>query len=143
MASRHALWRLTLYIAMAGIAAINPAFAQTGGYSRPFLDALNEACWSGPLEAPQRDPSIRRALVRVYLVNPTADDLNQVCVYDLTCGEVAFSGRIERGDRQVVTICPNSHRRGGILVLDPFGQVSEYTGLASPATILLRPPGNR
>lgn len=143
MASRHAHWRITLCIAMAGIVTINPAFAQTGDYSRPFLDAVNEACWNGPLEPPRRDPLVRRALVRVYLANQTADDLNQVCVYDLICGEVVFSGRIRRGDRQTVTICPNSRRRGGILILDPFGRVTEYTGLASPATIQLQPAGHR
>lgn len=143
MALRHALWRLSLCIVLIGIATANPGIGQTGGYSRPFLDTLNETCWNGSAVSPQRDPSVRRALVRVYLANPTDDDLSQICVYDVTCGEVVFSGRIRRGSRRALTICPDSRRRGGILILDPFGRLAEYRNLSSPATIQLRTLGSR
>ncbi len=143
MAMRHVFRVVSLGAVLLGIAAADPGFAQTGGYSRPFLDVLNETCWNGSAVSPQRDPSVRRALVRVYLANPTDSDLSQICVYDLTCGEVVFSGRIQRGSRRSLTICPDSSRRGGILVLDPFGRLAEYRDLASPATIQLRTLGRR
>lgn len=143
MAMRHALRVLSLCIVLACMAPAKPGFAQSGAYSRPFLDALNETCWKGSVVSPRRDPSIRRALVRVYLANPTDNDLSQICVYDLTCGEVVFSGRIRRGSRRALTICPDSNRRGGILIIDPFGRLAEYRDLASPATIQLRTLGSR
>ena len=142
MAMRHALRVLSLGIVLACMATAKPGFAQTGAYSRPFLDTLNETCWNGPAP-PQRDPSVRRAMVRVYLANPTDNDLSRICVYDLTCGEVVFSGRIRRGSRKALAICPDSDRRGGILILDPFGRLAEYRDLASPATIQLRTLGSR
>ena len=112
-----------------------PAEAQ--GYSSQFLDVLNAACFSDqPTRQPDAQPRTRRR-VRVILANSRNNDLSQICAYDLTCGEVAFSGRIERSRRVSFSVCSDSRGRGHILLLDLFGTLLERRNLQSPATIHL------
>ena len=113
----------------------SPAKAQS--YSSGFLDVLNEACFAAEVP-PQRGGSIgRRGQVRVELANSTRSDISRVCVYDLTCGRVVFSGPVIRSKRVAFTVCSNSRARGQVLLLDPFGTLIERNDLASPATIQL------
>lgn len=112
-----------------------PAEAQ--GYSSQFLDVLNEACFSDLATGqPNSQPQTQRR-VRVILANSRSNDISQICAYDLVCGEVAFSGRIERSRRVSFSVCSDSRRRGHILLLDPFGTLLEHGDLQSPATIQL------
>ena len=73
----------------------------------------------------------------MILANSRSNDLSQICAYDLTCGEVVFSGRIERSRRVAFSVCADSRVRGHILLLDPFGTLVEHRNLRSPATIQL------
>ena len=73
----------------------------------------------------------------MILANSRSNDLSHICAYDLTCGEVAFSGRIERSRRVSFSVCSDSRGRGHILLLDLFGTLLEHRNLQSPATIQL------
>ena len=112
-----------------------PAGAQR--FSSQFLDVLNEACFADPAPHQQNGQNRFRSRVRVILANSRSNDLSQICAYDLTCGEVAFSGRIERSRRVNFTVCADSRGRGHIVLLDPFGTIVERRNLQSPATIQL------
>ncbi len=139
---RRTLLGLSLCVVSVSVIPIGSGLAQSGQYSRPFLEILNEACWfASPV--PQRRDQPPQPLVRLYLHNPSADDLFQVCVYDLTCGEVVFSGRIPQRSRQSVSVCSDSRAQGHILLLDAFGHIFERRNLKSPATIQLRTKGRR
>ncbi len=127
---------LLLALACLCLAALSSDPAQAQRFSSQFLDVLNEACFADP--APQQNGQNRfRSRVRVILANSRRNDLSQVCAYDLTCGEVAFSGRIERSRRVNFTVCADSRGRGHIVLLDPFGTIVERRDLQSPATIQL------
>ena len=120
-----------------GLATLVPGPAQAQSYSSQFLDVLNEACFSDrETRHPDGQPRTRRR-IRVILANSRSNDLSQICAYDLTCGEVVFSGRIERSRRVAFTVCADSRVRGHILLLDPFGTLVEQRDLQSPATIQL------
>ena len=109
--------------------------AQAQSYSSQFLDVLNAACFSD--QTLRSDQPRTRSRVRVILANSRTGDLSQICAYDLTCGEVVFSGRIERSRRVSFSVCTDSRSRGHILLLDPFGTLVEHRNLRSPATIQL------
>ena len=116
--------------------ALGPGPAQAQNYSSQFLDVLNEACFSDQTSLRSDQPRTR-SRVRVILANSRRGDLSQICAYDLTCGEVVFSGRIERSRRVSFSVCTDSRSRGHILLLDPFGTLVEHRNLRSPATIQL------
>ena len=105
-------------------------------FSSQFLDVLNEACFTDSSRF-RRDQPRTRSRVRVILANSRRGDLSQICAYDLTCGEVVFSGRIERSRRVNFTVCADSRGRGHVVLLDPFGTLIERSDLQSPATIRL------
>ena len=141
MAMRPARLAVLLSLVCGGLVATGPGVAQSGGYSAAFLDQVNALCWGDGTEPGDRQPS--RAPIRAYLVNAGAEDLSRICAYDLICGEVAFSGRVERRSRVALTICPDSRLRGHLLLLDPFGHLVEHGDLRSPATVELETVGRR
>lgn len=126
-------------LGLAGIAAVamtaGPAEGQQ--YSSQFLDVLNAACFSDPSSRHQSEQPGTLSRIRVILANARSIDLSQICAYDLTCGAVVFSGRIERSRRVSFTVCADSRSRGHILLLDRFGTLIERRDLQSPATIQL------
>lgn len=105
-------------------------------FSSRFLDIVNEACFLDSSRFRSDQPRTR-SRVRVILANSRQGDLSQICAFDVTCGEVAFSGRIERSRRVNFTVCADSRGRGHIVLLDPFGTVIQRSDLQSPATIQL------
>jgi hypothetical protein len=130
------LLALSLCIVCFSAIATKSALAQAG-YSRGFLREVNIQCWSG-YAAPMRLAQPRhRPLVRVHLNNRSGVDMLQVCVYDLTCGEVAFSGVLERRRRTNINVCSDSTPRGHILILAPSGERKTFRGLRNPANINL------
>ena len=134
---RKGLPAAVLALAFAGIAAMTSGPAAAQSYSSQFLEVLNEACFSDqPTGLPNAQPRTR-SRVRVILANSRSNDLSQICAYDLTCGEVVFSGRIERSRRVAFSVCADSRVRGHILLLDPFGTLVEHRNLRGPATIQL------
>lgn len=126
-----------LVLACLCLAGLSSGPAQAQRFSSQFLDVLNEACFADPAPQHENGQNRFRSRVRVILANSRRNDLSQVCAYDLTCGEVAFSGRIERSRRVNFTVCADSRGRGHIVLLDPFGTIVERRDLQSPATIQL------
>jgi hypothetical protein len=139
---RRTLLGLSLCLLSISMIPIGSGLSEPGQYSRPFLENVNEACWF-ELAMPQRRGQPARALVRLYLHNPSAFDLFQVCVYDLTCGEVVFSGRFPQRSRKSIPVCSDSRNQGHILLLDTLGHVFEHRNLKSPSTIKLWTVGRR
>ena len=133
---RNALTAAILGLACLWLIASGAAPAVAQNYSSQFLDVLNEACFSDQTSLRSDQPRTR-SRVRVILANSRNGDLSQICAYDLTCGEVVFSGRIERSRRVSFSVCTDSRTRGHILLLDPFGTLVEHRNLRSPATIHL------
>ena len=133
---RRACLSAMLGLAWLGSLAWGLGPAQAQSYSSQFLDVLNEACFSDQTSLRSDQPRTR-SRVRVILANSRNGDLSQICAYDLTCGEVVFSGRIERSRRVSFSVCTDSRSRGHILLLDPFGNLVEHRNLRSPATIQL------
>ena len=93
---RNALTAAILGLACLWLIASGAAPAVAQNYSSQFLDVLNEACFSD-------QTSLRSDQPRTPVAGPgdpgelsRIGDLSQICAYDLTCGEVVFSGRIER-----------------------------------------------
>lgn len=134
---REGLQEMVLALAFAGIAAMTTGSADAQSYSSQFLDVLNEACFADQAIVRRNEQPRNRSRVRVILANSRSNDLSQICAYDLTCGEVVFSGRIERSRRVSFSVCTDSRVRGHILLLDPFGTLVEHRNLRSPATIQL------
>ena len=134
--TRNALRAAWLGLACLWLIATGAAPAIAQNYSSQFLDVLNEACFSDQTSLRSDQPRTR-SRVRVILANSRSGDLSQICAYDLTCGEVVFSGRIERSRRVSFSVCTDSRTRGHILLLDPFGTLVEHRNLRSPATIHL------
>ena len=134
--TRNALTAAILGLACLWLIASGAAPAVAQNYSSQFLDVLNEACFSDQTSLRSDQPRTR-SRVRVILANSRSGDLSQICAYDLTCGEVVFSGRIERSRRVSFSVCTDSRTRGHILLLDPFGTLVEHRNLRSPATIHL------
>ena len=132
---RNGLLAVSLGLACLCLVGLRAGSAEAQRYSSQFLDVVNQACFSdGGLPRSENRP---RSRVRVILANSRANDLSQICAYDLTCGEVAFSGRIERSRRVSFSVCADSRVRGHILLVDPFGTLQEHRNLQSPATIRL------
>lgn len=126
-----------LVLACLCLAALYSGPAEAQRYSSQFLDVLNEACFADPAPRQPNGQERFRSRVRVILANSRSNDLSQICAYDLICGEVAFSGRIERSRRVNFTVCADSRGRGHIVLLDRFGTLVEHGDLQSPATIQL------
>ncbi len=137
MTKRIARFALLLGLAGIGAVAMSAGPAEGQQYSSQFLDVLNTACFSDPSTRHQSEQPRTLSRIRVILANSRSNDLSQICAYDLTCGEVVFSGRIERSRRVSFTVCADSRARGHILLLDRFGTLLEHRDLQSPATIQL------
>ena len=136
-ARRRRFLVLSLGLACLCLVGLGAGSAEAQRYSSQFLDVLNEACFSNGVQGRSDTQPRPRSRVRVILANSRANDLSQICAYDLTCGEVAFSGRIERSRRVSFSVCADSRVRGHVLLLDPFGTLQEHRNLQSPATIRL------
>ena len=135
MLVRQEFIALLIIVAYLSTMEARPGFATHGGFSKEFIEDLNFESWSG-LRAPQRRSQRRsRPLVRVNLRNVGANDLVQICVYDLMCDEVVFRGRIERRRKQSFRVCSDSRVRGHIVVLDAFQDFFMFRDLRSPVTI--------
>ena len=138
MLIRREFAALLIIVACFSTVVARLGLAAQGGFSEYFLKELNVECWSSNRAPQHRNQPRSRSLVRVSLRNKGADDMFQMCVYDLVCDEVVFRGRIERLRMQSFSVCSDSKFRGHILVLDAAQTFFMFRDLRSPTTIELR-----
>ena len=137
MAILRAFLQVLFCVACLSIIATRPGLAEPARYSRLFLEEVSTDCWSGSPARQQSSQLSQRRQIRLHLRNTSGRDLFQVCIYDLTCGGVIFSGLIPRHNRQFFYICSDSNTRGHILVLNASEDIFESRDLRDRAVIEL------